>query len=71
MAKLFNPKPIIAPNVRYNPMFVNYKCKLAKMGASKLIKFLISNWSKGLEISCHENFILFIISLFICFHSGQ
>jgi len=31
-------------------MLVNYICKLAIIGASKLNKFLISNWSKGLGI---------------------
>ena len=31
-------------------MLVKETCKLANMGASKLKKFLISNWSKGLVI---------------------
>ena len=37
--------------VKYNPMLVREMCIFPKRGASKLIKFLISNWSKGLIIN--------------------
>lgn len=36
--------------VKYKPMFVRDRDKLPNIGASKLIRFLISNWSKGLNI---------------------
>ena len=36
--------------LRYNPILVIDKCKLASIGASKLNKLLISNWSKGLAV---------------------
>jgi len=38
------------PIVKYKPIFVKDIEKLPKTGAFKEIKFLISNWSKGLKI---------------------
>jgi len=38
------------PIVKYKPIFVKEIDKLPKSGASKEIKFLISNWSSGLTI---------------------
>ena len=38
-------------------MFVNDKCIFPNKGASKLIKFLISNWSNGLVIVIKKEFI--------------
>lgn len=35
-------------SVKYSPMLVIDSDKLAKIGASKLNRFLISNWSNGL-----------------------
>ncbi len=51
---MFKVKAIKTPIVKYNPIFVKDICKLANIGASKLNKFLISNWSKGLEISVYK-----------------
>ena len=36
--------------VKYNPMFVKDIERLPNTGASRLIRFLISNWSNGLII---------------------
>ena len=36
--------------VKYNPMFVKDNERLPNTGASRLIRFLISNWSNGLII---------------------
>lgn len=36
--------------VKYKPMFVKERERSPSTGASKLIKFLISNWSNGLII---------------------
>lgn len=58
MAKKFNININNVPMLRYNPMFVIDICKLPKIGASRLNKFLISNWSNGLEISVY---ILFTV----------
>lgn len=38
------------PIVKYNPIFVKEIEKFPNTGAFKDIKFLISNWSKGLKI---------------------
>jgi len=35
---------------RYKPMFVRDRDRLPRTGASRLIRFLISNWSNGLII---------------------
>jgi len=51
MANTFNDIAIKAPIVRYKPILVKDMCKLPNIGASKLNKFLISNWSRGLIIS--------------------
>ena len=40
-------------------MLVNDICKLASIGASKLYKFLISNWSKGLGIAVYKKLDIF------------
>ena len=40
-------KPAI---VKYNPMFVKEIERFPNTGASRLIRFLISNWSNGLII---------------------
>lgn len=66
MAKTFNVRTEKAPIVKYNPILVKDKCKLPKIGASKLNKFLISNWSKGLVIAVGNklgicNFIYILI----------
>lgn len=58
MAKKFNININNVPMLKYNPMFVIDICILPKTGASKLNKFLISNWSNGLEISVY---ILFTV----------
>ncbi len=51
---MFKVKAIKTPIVKYNPIFVKDICKLANIGASKLNKFLISNWSNGLQISVYK-----------------
>lgn len=38
------------PNVKYSPILVNERDKSPKIGASRLIKSRIENWSKGLII---------------------
>lgn len=55
VANIFNVNIKKKPKVKYNPMFVNDKCKLPNKGAFKLNKSLISNWSKGLWISVYVN----------------
>ena len=47
---IFSIKTKYPPIVKYKPMFVKDKDRLPNMGASKLSKFLISNWSNGLAI---------------------
>lgn len=41
-------------------MLVKDTCKLANTGASKLNKFLTSNWSKGLD-TCLYNTVVILI----------
>jgi len=58
VAKKFNININNVPMLRYNTMFVIDICILPKIGASRLSKFLISNWSNGLEMSVY---ILFTV----------
>lgn len=57
----FNTNAKYPPIVKYNPMFVKDIDVLPKMGAFKLIKSLISNWSNGLVIA--EKFVMYKINL--------
>ena len=59
MAKTFKAKTIRAAIVKYSPILVIDKWRLAKMGASKLKRSLISNWSNGLDMHVWFNMILF------------
>lgn len=54
VAKTFRDNIKKIPIVRYKPMLVKDICILAKIGASILSKFLISNWSKGLVVSVRK-----------------
>jgi len=48
-------------------MFVIEMCKSPSIGASKLIRFRISNWSKGLDICswmCKLLLIIFVVFLY-------
>jgi hypothetical protein len=45
-------------------MLVNDIFKLPKIGAFKLSKFLISNWSKGLAIIIELYVVLFIVWIY-------
>lgn len=56
MAIRLNTNAKYPPMVKYNPMFVKDTDALPKMGAFKLIKSLISNWSNGLVIA--EKFVM-------------
>lgn len=57
------------PIVKYNPIFVNDMWILPNIGASKLKKFLISNWSNGLDISKSKlYFIIIILNKFNLFY---
>ena len=44
-------------------MLVNDICRLPNTGASKLSKFLISNWSRGLVMFVYEKFVIFLLKL--------
>ena len=47
---MFNIKIINTPIIKYNPMLVIDTDKLPNIGATKLIKLLTSNWSRGLNV---------------------
>jgi hypothetical protein len=53
VASIFKNKTKKAAIVKYNPIFVKDRCKLPNIGAFKLNKSLISNWSSGLGISMY------------------
>ena len=55
-------KVINAAIVKYNPILVMDKWRLAIIGASKLNKSLTSNWSKGLAMHILKGKLLFIKS---------
>lgn len=55
----FNIKTKYPPIAKYRPIFVNDKDKLPSIGASRLMRFLISNWSNGLK-RCEKFCIVFI-----------
>ena len=61
-----NIKIIYPPIIKYIPIFVKDIDKLPNMGASMLNKFLISNWSKGLNIVI--KFVMLSIYKLMCIY---
>lgn len=51
--------------VKYKPIFVSDKDRLPSMGASKLKRFLISNWSNGLITFKNVCMMTFFLTLII------
>ena len=69
VATILNINTRYPPIVKYNPIFVKDRDKLPNIGASRLIRFLISNWSKGL--SMFNSVILDILLYLLIFRRNK